>query len=83
MTYEQALTAASFLEDDYQIIVAPVADSVEQIRRIDLDRVLMNAHDNFPGSFTAFVGWLVEKRPDLEGCIDATLTSLITEGLWI
>ena len=74
--------ATRFYEDDYQFILAPAADSVASLRAIDLDRVLMNAHDNFPGSTCRFIGWLIESRPDLEGRIDRTLTDLIAEGLW-
>jgi len=71
-----------FYEDDYQIVVAPAADSVTSLRAIDLDRVLMNAHDNFPASTCRFLGWLIEKRPDLKDRIDRAVDDLIAEGLW-
>lgn len=69
-------------DNEFQIIIAPAADSIHDLRGIDLDRVLQNASDNFPGSLTAFVGWLVARRPDLAKRAAKTIEALIEEGLW-
>lgn len=61
---------------DYQIIVAPAADNVAELRGCDVYRVVENCWENFSGSITGFIGWLEAQRPDLKPRIDAALDEL-------
>lgn len=69
-------------DSQFQAIIAPAADCIDKLRAIDLERVLMNAYDNFPASLTVFVGWLEKKRPDLTPRLALAIHNLTEEGLW-
>lgn len=57
--------------------VAVAADSVEQLRRCDVDRVvsLVDAADR-----TALTGWLIARRPDLASTVAEALSALAQEA---
>ena len=57
--------------------VAVAADSVEQLRRCDVDRVvsLVDAADR-----SALTGWLIAQRPDLAGAVAEALSALVQEA---
>ncbi|WP_215764679.1 hypothetical protein [Gluconobacter sp. P1D12_c] len=59
------------------VAVAVAADSVEQLRRCDVDRVvsLVDAADR-----TALTGWLIARRPDLAGAVAEALSALAQEA---
>jgi hypothetical protein len=46
----------------YYQIIAPAADDVTKLRGIDLDRVLINANNNFRNVRDAFAHWPRGKR---------------------
>ncbi|MCP1237664.1 hypothetical protein NKW55_13825 [Gluconobacter kondonii] len=57
--------------------VAVAANSVEQLRRCDVDRVvsLVDAADR-----TALTGWLIARWPDLAGAVAEALSALAQEA---
>ncbi|MBM3099265.1 hypothetical protein JRX38_14855 [Gluconobacter cerinus] len=57
--------------------VAVAADSVEQLRRCDVDRVvsLVDAADR-----TALTGWLIARRPDLAAAVAEALSALAQDA---